>query len=254
MCFDHDSRPPIPRIAGGSLDAGEVELEAADGNRFAAFLARAAEPTGAGIVILPDVRGLHDYYRELALRFAEHGVDAIATDYFGRTAGIGDRGPSFEFQPHVAQLGYDGLRADTVAGAAHLRTVASPARLFTIGFCMGGRLAFLSATFGLGLAGVIGLYGWPAGPSRSNTPPPIDVVGEMRSPVLAIFGGADEGIGAASVEAFEAALRGAGVTHRVTTYEGAPHSFFDRKAEAFADASAGAWAEILEFVRAGTEA
>ena len=112
MCFDHDSRPPIPPIAGGSLDAREIALEAADGNHFAAFLARAAEPTGAGIVVLPDVRGLHAYYRDLALRFAENGIDAIAIDYFGRTAGIGDRGPGFEFQEHVPLTTYDGLRAD----------------------------------------------------------------------------------------------------------------------------------------------
>ena len=70
MCFDNDSRQPITPIAGGALDAHEIALEAADGNRFAAFVARAAEPTGAGIVILPDIRGLHAYYRELAMRFA----------------------------------------------------------------------------------------------------------------------------------------------------------------------------------------
>ena len=96
MCFDPDSRPPIPPIAGGALDAREIELVSADGTRFAAYQAHAAEPTGAGIVILPDVRGLHAYYRELALRFAEHGVDAIAIDYFGRTAGIGERGTDFD--------------------------------------------------------------------------------------------------------------------------------------------------------------
>ncbi len=97
MCFDHDSRPPIEPIEGGALDAGGIELVSADGTRFAAYLARAAEPSGAGIVILPDVRGLHAYYRELALRFAERGVDAIAVDYFARTAGIGDRGPGFDW-------------------------------------------------------------------------------------------------------------------------------------------------------------
>ena len=73
MCFDLDSRPPIAPIAGGALDAERLVLTAADGNRFPAFRARAAEPTGAGIVILPDVRGLHPYYEELALRFAEAG-------------------------------------------------------------------------------------------------------------------------------------------------------------------------------------
>ena len=93
MCYDHDSRPPIPPIAGGALDARKVELDAADGNHFEAYLAKAAEPSGAGIVILPDVRGLHAFFEDLALRFAENGIDAIAIDYFGRTAGIGDRGP-----------------------------------------------------------------------------------------------------------------------------------------------------------------
>lgn len=251
MCFDNDSRPPIKPIAGGSLDAQEVVLEAADSNRFAAYVARAAQPTGTGIVILPDVRGLHDYYRELALRFAEHGVDAIAIDYFGRTAGIGDRGPGFDRQPHVAQLTYDGLRADVTSAADHLRTTGGIERLFSTGFCMGGRLTFLSAGFGLDLAGVIGFYGWPVGPHRNGTPAPAEVAGTFACPVLAIFGGADEGIGPEAVGTFEEALSTAGVTHRVTTYADAPHSFFDRKAVDFADASASAWDEVLRFVRTG---
>lgn len=250
MCFDHDSRPPILPIAGGALDTHDAVLDAADGNHLAAFVARAAEPTGAGIVILPDVRGLHAYYRELALRFAEQGVDAIAMDYFGRTAGIGDRGPAFEHAPHVQQLSFDGLRADTTAAAAHLRAEAGTRALFTIGFCMGGRLAFLSDGFGLGLAGVIGMYGWPTGGSSSNTPAPVDVVDTFASPVLGIFGGADQGIGTDSVATFETALQAAGIEHQVTVYPGAPHSFFDRKAEEFADASAKAWDEILAFIRA----
>ena len=250
MCFDHDSRPPIEAIAGGALDARTLTLEAADGNRFEAYVARAAEPIGAGIVILPDVRGLHTYYRELALRFAEHGVDAIAYDYFGRTAGIGDRGPAFDYSPHVGQVTFAGLRADTVAAVAALRDEANPAHLFTTGFCMGGRLALLSASYGLGLAGVISFYGWPVGPARNDTPAPADIADQLACPILAIFGGADEGIPAEKVATFEAALAKAGVEHTVTTYPGAPHSFFDRKAEDFADASAEAWDQTLGFIRA----
>jgi carboxymethylenebutenolidase len=248
MCFDHDSRPPIEPVEGGALDAGEVVLASADGTRFAAYLARAAEPGGAGIVILPDVRGLHAYYRELALRFAEHGVDAIAIDYFARTAGIGDRGPGFDWAPHVPQTTYETLRADTVAAHAHLRSTTDATRIHTIGFCMGGRLALLSAGFGLDLAGVIGFYGWPVGPSRNGTPAPADVAATFTSPVLAIFGGADDGIPASAVEAFDTALVEAGVAHRVVTYPDAPHSFFDRKAEAFAAASAQAWSEVTAFI------
>ncbi len=253
MCFDHDSRPPIAPIEGGSLDVQAIALTAADGNRFAAYEARATEPTGAGMVVLPDVRGLHTYYRDLVERFAEHGVDAIGIDYFGRTAGIGDRGPDFDWAPHVAQTTYEGLRGDVTAAVEHLRTTTGVERVFTIGFCMGGRLAFLTDTFGLGLAGVVGFYGWPVGTSRNGTPAPADVAASFAAPVLAIFGGADQGIGADAVTAFETALVAAGVEHRVVTYPDAPHSFFDRKEAEFADASAAAWAETLAFVRAGSE-
>ena len=252
MCFDHDSRPPIPAIAGGALDAQEIALVAADGNRFAAYRARAAEPSGAGIVILPDVRGLHEYYRDLALRFAEHGVDSIALDYFGRTAGIGDRGPDFDYAPHVPQTTYEGLRADATAAAEHIRAETGVRSLFTVGFCMGGRLAFLSAGFDLGLAGVIGFYGWPTGPSRNGTPAPAEVAATFASPVLGIFGGADEGISGDAVATFGAALAAAGVEHRIRSYPDAPHSFFDRKAEAFAATSALAWDEVLSFIHAHT--
>ncbi|MBA2719648.1 MAG: dienelactone hydrolase family protein [Chloroflexi bacterium] len=254
MCFDLDSRPPIAPIAGGALDSSELVLDAADGNRLRAFRARATTPTGAGIVILPDVRGLHPYYEELALRFAETGVDAVAIDYFGRTAGIGGREDGFAFMPHVDQLTWGGLQADVRAGAEHLR-MADERRvdaLFTIGFCMGGRLAFLTATLGLGLAGSIGLYGNPVGPGRAGMPVPADLALEMTNPILGLFGGADPGIPPESIAAFDEAVTKAGVDHRIVTYDGAPHSFFDRKTEEFADVSRQAWDETLTFVRGRT--
>jgi carboxymethylenebutenolidase len=254
MCFDLDSRPPIVPIAGGALDSSELVLDAADGNRFRAFRARASTANGAGIVILPDVRGLHPYYEELALRFAESGVDALAIDYFGRTAGLGSREHGFDYMPHVNQTTWGGISADIRAAADHLR-MADEGRvtaLFTTGFCFGGRLTFLSSTLGLGLAGAIGFYGPPAGPGRNDIPAPIDVVDQFANPVLGLFGGADPAIPTETIAAFEEALTRAGVEHRLVTYDGAPHSFFDRKADEFADASAKAWAETLTFIRGHT--
>ena len=61
MCHSDASRPPLPPVAGAASEHGELVLTAADGNRFAAYLARAEQPTGAGIVVLPDVRGLHEF-------------------------------------------------------------------------------------------------------------------------------------------------------------------------------------------------
>ena len=249
MCFDHDSRPPILPIAGGALDSTELTLTAADGNRFTAFLARAAEPSGAGMVILPDVRGLHAYYEELALRFAERGIDAIAFDWFGRTAGLGRREEGHDYMPHVSASTWAGQSADIVAATAHLRSVdGAPTDIFTVGFCFGGRDSFLAASLDLDLAGVIGFYGSPVGPGRGGSPEPVALADRIASPVLGLFGGADQAIPPEAIASFEAALEQLGVDHRLVIYPGAPHSFFDRKAADYAEASEGAWAEVLAFI------
>jgi carboxymethylenebutenolidase len=254
MCHDHDSRPPIAPIAGGALDSEAVTLTADDGNQFTAFRARAADSTGASVVILPDVRGLHPFYEDLAMRFAENGIDALAIDYFGRTAGPGRRGAGFEHGPHVDALTFAGLTADVTAAAAYQRAAdatGSP-RLYTVGFCMGGRLSFVCGTLGLGLAGVIGFYGSLTGAGRGGTPVPADVADRIACPVLGLFGGDDPGIPTTAIASFEAALRSANVDHRVLTFDGAPHSFFDRKADEYTRASEAAWAEVLSFVRGGS--
>ncbi|HVD42846.1 MAG TPA: hypothetical protein VNB58_04015, partial [Gaiellaceae bacterium] len=95
MCFELDSVPPIPVIRGAAVSHEDLVLEAGDGNRFAAFAAAPDEPGDVGGVILPDVRGLYRFYEELALRFAERGISAVALDYFGRTAGAAKRGDDF---------------------------------------------------------------------------------------------------------------------------------------------------------------
>jgi carboxymethylenebutenolidase len=253
MCFDLDSRPPIDPIAGGAIDAGDVILKGADGAEFRAFFARPANPTGAGILILPDVRGLHPFFEELAQRFAEHGVAALAIDYFGRTAGRGPRGDDFDHQPHLAQVSWENQQGDFRAAIEYLRTKdwGAPGSMFATGFCMGGRLASLSATLGFGLAGVIPFYGFPVGQSR-GTPAPVDVADKIECEVLAIFGGADQAIDASARAAFDTALDKAHVEHKIVVYAGAPHSFFDRKADQFAEASTAAWEETLQFIQRHT--
>jgi len=256
MCFDLDSHPPIAPIAGGAIDGTPLMLTAADRNRFAAFRARATEPGGAAVAILPDVRGLHPYYEELALRFAERGIDALAIDWFGRTAGPEPRGDEFDYAPHVTQTTWAGISADITAAVEELSVPdddrPAPTAVFTLGFCMGGRMSFLAATLGLDLAGVIGFYGTLVGPWRNDAPPPVDVADAIASPVLGLFGGADGAITAEAIGAFDAALTAAATDHRLVSYEGAPHSFFDRKAAEFAAASEAAWAETLGFIRERT--
>jgi len=245
MCHDTDSSPPIPRIAGAAVSHEDLVLEAADGNRFAAFAATPDEPSRVGIVILPDVRGLYRFYEELALRFAERGHAAIAFDYFGRTAGTGKRGDDFEYMPHVEQTTDDGVQAD-VRAAVEWARAAGCRSIFTVGFCFGGRRSWLAAGRGHGLAGAVGFYGRPGADAEGKGP--IPQARELAAPILALMGGDDPGIPVADAEAFDAALDDAGVEHEVVVYPAAPHSFFDRKHEEFADASADAWQRTLDFV------
>ena len=245
MCFDTDSLPPIPVISGAAVSHDDVVLEAADGNRLAAFSAAPDEPAPVGIVILPDVRGLYRFYEELALRFAERGYAAVAFDYFGRTAGAEKRGDEFDYMPHVQQTTPAGVQADVAAAAAHLRAGGATS-IFTVGFCFGGRHSWLAAAGRHGLAGAVGFYGMPA--ERNGQSGPTDHAAEIAAPILALQAGADENILPEHNAAFDEALSREGVEHDVVVYDGAPHSFFDRKQAQFADASDDAWSRVLAFV------
>jgi carboxymethylenebutenolidase len=254
MCYDDDARPPLPPIRGAAGDAGPVTLTAADGTRVAAYAARAEQPGGPGMVVLPDVRGLHPFFEELALRFAEAGLQAVAIDYFSRSAGTGRRPEGFDYQEHVGQMRAETINADVAAAIDFLRSADGGAaeRVFTVGFCVGGRISFVQAASQDGLAGVIGFYGWPVGEHRSGLPSPAALAGRMTSPVLALWGGADQGIGPEVVAEFEGALEAAGVEHRSITYPDAPHSFFDRRAAEFANESEDAWRQMLDFIGNGS--
>ncbi len=253
MCTDHDSRPPIAPISGAAIDAGTEIIKGGNGADLRVFVARPEQSTGAGILILPDVRGLHPFFEELASRFAERGITAVAMDYFCRTAGTGAQPEDFDYQPHLEQISWDNLAGDIKAAIAHLRAQSSaPRSVFATGFCMGGRLSADATTLGLGLAGAIPFYGWPTGSHRTGSPAPADVARQIECDLLLIYGGADQGITESVRNDFDAALDKAGVKHETVVYPGAPHSFFDRKAEEFQDASTDAWNKTLAFIRRHT--
>jgi carboxymethylenebutenolidase len=247
MCFELDSEPPIPAISGAAVSHDDLVLDAADGNRFAAFLATPEETAATGVVILPDVRGLYRFYEELALRFAERGYAAIAFDYFGRTAGTDKRTNDWDYMEHVRQTTQEGVQADVAACVSELRGRGARS-IFGVGFCFGGRNAWLAAASGHGLAGAIGFYGNPS--QRDGVPGPTQRAAEMECPILGLQAGDDQNITAELNEAFDAALGAAGVEHEIVTYDGAPHSFFDRKQDEFAEASEDAWNRVLAFVSA----
>ena len=245
MCFDADSEPPVPHISGAAVSHDDLTLTSADGTQLAAFLATPDDAATAGVVILPDVRGLYHFYEELALRFAERGYAAIAIDYFGRTAGVAKREEGFEYMPHVDQTTDADVQADARAAVDRLRELGATS-VFTVGFCFGGRASWVAAASGHGLAGAIGFYGAPT--RERGGASPVDRVAQIECPILALQAGADPNITAEDNAAFDEALSGAGIEHEIVEYDGAPHSFFDRKQEEFQADSDDAWRRTLEFI------
>ncbi len=239
MCFGDDARPPAPPVQGQVGDHGDLVLTAADGTQFGAYFAHPAEGAGPAVVIMPDVRGLHGYYKELAQRFAEAGLRAVAIDYFGRTAGIGARDESFPFREHVERTELPKVAEDVGAAVAWLRQQPGVRSVFTVGFCFGGSRSWGQSAAGHDLAGCIGFYGQPAAVA--------DLVPLMRSPLLLMAAGADH-TPVEAVEAFAAQVRDEGVEATVEVYPGAPHSFFDRSFAEHREACARAWQVMLDFV------
>jgi len=254
MCFAFDARPPelpadlvLPRLAGGAA-AETLELTSADGTRFSAALAEAPEGAEPAVVVLPDVRGLYRFYIELTERFAQGGHHAITIDYFGRTAGTGERDEHFDYMPHVMQTRLAQIQADAGAAIAALRERTGAQSVVTVGFCFGGAQSFMAATSSaLALDGAVGFYASLVA-RREGAPSPLEHTDEFRCPVLGLFGGADENITADQVAAFERGLAQAGVDHEIHTYPGAPHSFFDRSFAQHAEASEDAWRRVLGFL------
>ncbi len=237
MCHGTDSRPPAPPDPGEVAAHGPVVLTSADGTAFSAYAATPVRPREQGVVILPDIRGLHPFYVALAQRFAEAGYHAVAIDYFGRTAGTTPRGDDFEFRPHVDQVDPQNVLADARAALDHLRGQGIDT-VFSVGFCFGGGQSWRLAATDLPIAGAVGFYGRLALLS--------EVADGVHAPLLMLIAGADR----TTPEEFAAVaerISDAGSPVDMQVYDGAPHSFFDRAYADWADACADAWARIIAF-------
>ena len=235
MCYHGDARPP--QVRAGVAAGGDMVMRSTDGSYFSAHFAHPDIPSATGVVILPDVRGLHDFYRDLAHRFAEAGHHAVAIDYFGRTAGTTARAGDFAFRDHVAQMEPANVDRDVAAAIIWLRGTAKTT--VTVGFCLGGALSWRQSASNPGLAGCVGFYGKPDSAR--------DAIPAMTAPVLLLAAGQDR-TPVAEVEAFAADVRSAGIEADLYVYRDAPHSFFDRRFDDYRDDCADAWRRILAFI------
>lgn len=208
----------------------ERPLQAADGVALREFVAQPATGSRHGaVLIIHDIWGYTDFYKDLARRITEHGHAAALVDFFGRQGELPEsmRTPERGSPPDAAerarqrqhQLSDERFLADmqTAVDDLHARNAG---RVACWGFCMGGRLAYVAAARTRNLAGAVAYYGFLR--AEAGRLSPLELVGEITIPVLGVFGGADQGIPPDQVKAFDAALR---TDKEIVTYAGAPHGF-----------------------------
>jgi len=219
-----------PRAAAAVREE-ERTLSAGDGAALREFVALPTTGFRRGaVLIIHDIWGYTDFYKDLARRITGHGHAAALVDFFGRQGDL----PESMLAPErtgvkpeamaravqrAQQLSDERFLADMQTAVDHLHARGA-AEVACWGFCMGGRLAYVSAARVSGLAGAVAYYGHlQAEPGRLS---PLRLAGEIGIPVLGIFGGADPGIPADQVSALQAALK---TDKEVVTYPEAPHGF-----------------------------
>ncbi|HVA69162.1 MAG TPA: dienelactone hydrolase family protein [Candidatus Binataceae bacterium] len=234
------------------IEKQEVTV-ATGGEKMPAYIARpAAGGPYPGVVVVMEAFGLNDNIRRITERFAAEGFVAIAPNLYFRSP---DNVVGYDNLPAAVRLmgslKDDQVVADMAAAIDHLKALKQVKPSFaTVGFCMGGRIAFLTACRNPEVKATAPYYG--GGMSRGAAPgkAPIDYVADLKGPVLAFFGGKDAFIPLAEVDKFRDALKAAGKPHEVVLYNDADHGFMcdDRPSHHPAHAKE-AWAKTIAFFK-----
>ena len=232
----------------------ERTLRAGDGAALREFLAQPATGFRRGaVLIIHDVWGYTDFYKDLARRITGQGLAAVLVDFFGRQGDLPEpmRAPEktgtkpeavARAMQRAQQLSDERFLADMQTAVDDLRARGA-GRVAGWGFCMGGRLAYLAGARVHGLAGTVAYYGFlQAEPGRLS---PLQLASEIKVPLLGVFGGADPGIPADQIAAFRDALN---TDKELVTYPNAPHGFLRYGATAHKAAIDDALARTFRFL------
>jgi carboxymethylenebutenolidase len=229
-----------------------VTLDVRDGTSMRAWTARpVAVGAHPGLIVFQEIFGVNAHIRDVTERFAREGYVAIAPELFHRTApGFEGRYDDFPgAMPHGRALRNESSEADQRAAYDWLRAnITKDAGIAAVGFCMGGRAAFL-AGLSLPLACAASFYGGGIAPNANNAGL-LDRVSGMHCPVLLFWGGQDKHIGPEQVRAVTDALRAVGKDFVNAEISEADHGFFcDARASYSATAAALAWPLTLAFLK-----
>jgi carboxymethylenebutenolidase len=238
------------------LSAGEIRIPAA-GGQIPAYRAQPAAgnrlPT---ILVVHEIFGVHEHIKDVCRRFAKLGYLAVAPDLFAR---YGHASAIPDMTTLIRQIV---SRASDSEVLSDLETAArwaashggDPARQGVTGFCWGGRIVWLYAARHPELKAAVAWYGRLVGESTPATPSqPVDVAGSLKVPVLGLYGGADTGIPAETIEQMRRALASApapGSESQFVVYPDASHAFFADYRPSYHERSAqDGWARCQDWFK-----
>jgi carboxymethylenebutenolidase len=214
------------------LLAGEISVPTADG----AMPAYRAQPAKGGdfpvILVVQEIFGVHEHIKDLCRRLARLGYQAIAPELYARQGDPRQYSAIPDILAKVVSKVPDSqVMRDLDACVAWARNNdGDSARLGITGFCWGGRITWLYAAHNPGVKAGVAWYGRLVGAAGEMTPKhPLDIAGELKAPVLGLYGGLDQGIPLDTVDKMRAALSAAGSqpsqASSIHVYDNAPHAF-----------------------------
>jgi carboxymethylenebutenolidase len=235
------------------LVAGTVQVSTGDGT----IPAYRAHPDRSGIfpivIVIEEIFGVHEYIQDVCRRLAKLGYLAVAPELYARQEDFSTWKDAREIVQKIILKAPDArmlavLDSTLAWAAAH---GGDAARAGVVGFCRGGRNTWLFAEHNPGLKAAVAFYGPVAGPTSDIQPrTPMDAAGELKCPLLALYGGADDGIDMADVQVAVARARQAGAMVETQVFPGAPHGFHaDYRASYRQDAAEAGWNHALAWFR-----
>ncbi|WOJ88764.1 dienelactone hydrolase family protein [Methylocapsa polymorpha] len=239
-------RADVVKTDADGLVAGEAKAKVA-GGELPVYFAKPAQSENPPIILVAmEVFGLHEHIKDITRRLAKLGAFAVAPDYYFRKGDLTKIADLQELLPLVNSKPDQELFADLDATVAWAKSQGGDAnRLGVIGFCRGGRTVWLYSTHNPNLKAGVAFYGSLMDPAREGMPKnAFELAGEVKAPVLGLYGGEDAGISVEQVEQMKAKLLAAGKTVEFKIYPGAPHGFFaDYRPSYRKEAAEDAWKE-----------
>lgn len=235
------------------LEAGEVKIPA-EGGQMPAYRAMPSGRKGLPIVlVVHEIFGVHEYIKDICRRFAKLGYLAVAPDLYARQGRVDNLSNFDEIRKVVGQVSDAQVMADLDATLAWASTNGGDSSKAAVtGFCWGGRIVWLYAAHQPKLKAGAAWYGSLVArqPSPLQPKAPVEVAGELKAPVLGLYGEADQGIPVATIEQMREAVKKAGKVAEIVVYPEGPHGFHaDYRPSYRKQMAEDGWKRLLEWFK-----